>query len=76
MSIQGTDYLAARGNKTISVSPGTVTNESVTVAAHNTGGVGIFSYDIRLSLDIAGLTKALLTLESLDTETAYKIKLT
>jgi hypothetical protein len=46
-------------------------NASVSIAANTAGEEGIFSYDIRLSLDVESLTKALLVLESLDTETAY-----
>ncbi|MDR0708386.1 MAG: CotH kinase family protein [Treponema sp.] len=70
--IQGTEYLAARGSKAIAVTAGTATNETVSIAANNTGEEGIFSYDIRLALDIESLTTALLSLESLDTETEYK----
>jgi hypothetical protein len=71
ISIRGTDCLAARGNKTITVAAGTAASETVSIAANNTGEKGTFSYDIRLSLDMTSLTKALLTLESLDAETDY-----
>jgi hypothetical protein len=71
--IQGTEYLAARGRKIIAVTAGQTTSESINITADNTGKEGVFSYDIRLSLDIENLSKALLVFESLDGE--YKTEL-
>jgi spore coat protein CotH len=75
VAIQGQDYLAAQGTKTITVAAGQSTNESIDISANNTGEEGIFSYDIRLSLDVASLAKARLVLESLDTEYKKEIDL-
>jgi hypothetical protein len=72
VTIQGTDYLAAQGGKTITVAAGQRTNESIDMRADNTGKEGIFSYDIRLSLDRETLSKALLVLESLAAGSDYK----
>jgi hypothetical protein len=73
--IQGTDYLAARGRKLITVTAGQTTNEYINITADNTGEEGVFSYDIRLSLDIESLSKALLVFESLDGEYRTEIDL-
>ncbi|MDR2741633.1 MAG: hypothetical protein LBB98_05705, partial [Treponema sp.] len=73
--IQGTYYLAAQGKKLITVTAGQRTNESIAITADNTGEEGIFSYDIRLSLDIESLSRAMLVLESLDGEYKTEIDL-
>jgi hypothetical protein len=65
VTIRGAEYLAAEGERVISVSPGESTSESISITANNTGEAGIFSYDIRLSLDMGSLSKALFVFESL-----------
>jgi hypothetical protein len=66
VTIQGENYLAAMGEATVSIIPGQPVSASVSIRANNTGEKGIFSYDIRLSLDTGSLSKALLVFESLD----------
>jgi hypothetical protein len=63
---QGKERLAAEGGKTITIAAGSVLHESIALTAGNTGEEGLFSYDIRLSLDTGSLSRALFVFESLD----------
>jgi hypothetical protein len=72
---QGKDYLAAQGSAPVTVTAGQAINAPVTITANQAGEEGIFSYDIRLALDVESLDKALLTLESLDVGSGYKEKI-
>jgi hypothetical protein len=67
VTIEGTPYLAAQGSATITVTPGTPAEVSISmkIPADPAGETGTLSYAIDLSLETASLSKALLVLEPL-----------